>query len=148
VMQNPGTLEKPYYYVNVVSKYNPDCAPVGNEALFFVCPVPNLLYKTDWVDKEDIIDSIVADFSKRIHQDISKNIVFRKSFTPEDWQDRFNLYKGAGLGLSHAMNQIGAFDRKMPMKNSTTRFTWAHLQCRVQDCRWPSSVRSSQWNAS
>ncbi|PLB85854.1 phytoene desaturase [Dysgonamonadaceae bacterium] len=112
VMQNPGTLEKPYYYVNVVSKYNPDCAPVGNEALFFVCPVPNLLYKTDWVDKEDIIDSIVADFSKRIHQDISKNIVFRKSFTPEDWQDRFNLYKGAGLGLSHAMNQIGAFRPK------------------------------------
>ncbi len=112
VMQHPGTIEKPYYYVNVVSKYNPDCAPVGNEALFFVCPVPNLLYKTDWVDKEDIIDSIVADFSKRIHRDISKNIVFRKSFTPEDWHDRFNLYKGAGLGLSHAMNQIGAFRPK------------------------------------
>ncbi len=112
VMKNPGTLEKPYYYVNVVSKYNPDCAPEGCEALFFVCPVPNLLYKSDWSDKKDIINSIISDFSKRIDQDISGNIIFQTEYTPEDWQNRFNLYKGAGLGLSHSMLQIGAFRPK------------------------------------
>ncbi len=112
VMRNPGTLEKPYYYVNVVSKHNPTCAPEGCEALFFVCPVPNLLYKTDWSDKHEIITSILKDFSERIHQDISKNIVFQMEYTPEDWQKQFNLYKGAGLGLSHSMLQIGAFRPK------------------------------------
>jgi phytoene dehydrogenase-like protein len=40
VMKNPDTTEKPYYYVNVLSKNNPDCAPEGCESLFFVCPVP------------------------------------------------------------------------------------------------------------
>jgi phytoene desaturase len=112
VMKNPGTLEKPYYYVNVLSKHNADCAPEGCEALFFVCPVPNLLFKSDWSDKNDIIDSIIADFSERIHLDISKDIVFRMAYTPEDWQDQFNLYKGGGLGLSHSMMQIGAFRPK------------------------------------
>lgn len=112
VMKNPGTLEKPYYYVNVLSKHNPDCAPEGCEALFFVCPVPNLLYKTDWSDKSDIIMSIIEDFSGRINQDISKDIIFQTSFTPEDWQNQFNLYKGAGLGLSHKMTQIGIFRPK------------------------------------
>ncbi len=112
VMRNPGTLEKPYYYVNVISKHNPNCAPKGCEALFFVCPVPNLLYKQDWSDKNAIIDSIIEDFSKRIKQDISKDIVLLLSYTPEDWQNRFNLYKGAGLGLSHSMMQIGAFRPK------------------------------------
>ncbi|MBN2166152.1 MAG: phytoene desaturase [Marinilabiliaceae bacterium] len=112
VMKTPGTLEKPYYYVNVVSKHNNDCAPDGCEALFFVCPVPNLLYKHDWTDKNDIITSIIADFSERIKQDISKNIVFQTVYTPEDWQNQFNLYKGAGLGLSHNMLQIGAFRPK------------------------------------
>ena len=112
VMKNPGTLEKPYYYVNVLSKHNADCAPEGCEALFFVCPVPNLLFKSYWSDKNDIIDSIIADFSERIHQDISKDIVFRMAYTPEDWQDQFNLYKGGGLGLSHSMMQIGAFRPK------------------------------------
>ena len=112
VMKNPGTLEKPYYYVNVVSKHNADCAPEGCEALFFVCPVPNLLFKSDWSDKDDIINSIIEDFSERIHQDISKDIVFKMAYTPEDWQDQFNLYMGAGLGLSHSMMQIGAFRPK------------------------------------
>ena len=119
VMENPGTLEKPYYYVNVVSKHNPDCAPEGCEALFFVCPVPNLLYKTDWHDRHEIITSIIEDFSERIYQDISKDIVFQMEYTPEDWQKQFNLYKGAGLGLSHSMLQIGAFRPK----NSDEKFS-------------------------
>lgn len=108
VMQNPGTLEKPYYYVNVVSKHNQECAPEGAEALFFVCPVPNLLFKQDWSDKQKIIDSIIEDFSGRIGQNIVPDIIFQESFTPEDWQNNFNLYKGGGLGLSHKMMQIGA----------------------------------------
>jgi phytoene desaturase len=112
VMKNPGILEKPYYYVNVVSKFNADCAPVGCEALFFVCPVPNLLFKPDWSDKNDIVNSIIADFSRRINQDISKDIIFRMEFTPEDWQNQFNLFKGAGLGLSPKMLQIGGFRPK------------------------------------
>ena len=112
VMKNPGTLEKPYYYVNVVSKHNPSCAPDGCEALFFVCPVPNLLFKTDWSDKQAIINSILEDFSERIQVDVSKDIVFQTAYTPLDWQNQFNLYKGAGLGLSHSLLQIGALRPK------------------------------------
>jgi phytoene desaturase len=112
VMKNPGTMEKPYYYVNVVSKYNRSCAPDGCEALFIVCPVPNLLFKPDWTDKQLIIDSIIKDFSERINYDISNDMVFEMAYTPEDWQKQYNLYQGAGLGLSHNMLQIGAFRPK------------------------------------
>lgn len=109
ILQNPGTPEKPYYYVNVLSKHNPQCAPEGCESLFFVCPVPNLLHKTDWSDRDSIVTSIIADFSKRINKDIEPEIVSKTVYTPEDWQNQFNLYKGSGLGLSHNMKQIGAF---------------------------------------
>lgn len=112
VMRNPGTLTKPYYYVNVISKHNPTCAPEGCEALFFVCPVPNLLYKTDWSDKQAIVNSILDDFSERINQNISDDIIFQMAYTPEDWQNQFNLYKGAGLGLSHHLMQIGGLRPK------------------------------------
>lgn len=112
VMKNPGTLEKPYYYVNVLSKHNSECSPEGCEALFFVCPVPNLLYKKNWNDKTEIVSSIIEDFSERINQDIRKDIIFQMEYTPEDWQKQFNLYKGAGLGLSHDMLQIGALRPK------------------------------------
>ena len=112
VLKNPDTLEKPYYYVNVVSKHNADCAPEGCESLFFVCPVPNLLFKKNWEDKDKIVDSIIADFSKRINKDIRPEIVTKIIYTPQDWQSQFNLYKGSGLGLSHSMWQIGAFRPK------------------------------------
>jgi phytoene desaturase len=112
VLDNPKTVEKPYYYVNVLSKSNPECAPEGCECLFFVCPVPDLRFKSDWSDHDQIADSIIADFSQRIGKDISQEIISKTIYTPIDWQKHFNLYQGSGLGLSHKMSQIGAFRPK------------------------------------
>jgi phytoene desaturase len=109
VMQHPDTLQKPYYYVNVLSKHNSDCAPEGCESLFFVCPVPNLYFKNNWDDRDEIVSSIISDFSKRIEKDILPEIISQTVYTPVEWRDKFNLIYGSGLGLSHTMKQIGAF---------------------------------------
>lgn len=109
ILKDPDTLQKPYYYVNVISKHNDSCAPEGCESLFFVCPVPNLQYKKDWSDRDEIVDSILEDFSKRIGEDIPSMVVSRTIYTPKEWEERFNLYQGSGLGLSHKMMQIGGF---------------------------------------
>ncbi len=112
VLKNPDSLQKPYYYVNVLSKHNKECAPEGCESLFFVCPVPSLLYKPDWSDRDEIVDSILKDFSRRINIDIMPHIVTRTSYTPLEWEKEFNLYMGSGLGLSHRLSQIGALRPK------------------------------------
>lgn len=108
VFKSPDSLEKPYYYVNVLSKHNPGCAPPDCESLFIVCPVPDLRFKPDWSDKDAIVDSIIEDFSGRIGKDIKPEIISRTIYTPEDWRDQYNLHRGSGLGLSHDMLQIGA----------------------------------------
>jgi phytoene desaturase len=112
VYTNPEIVETPYYYVNVLSRSNPECAPTGSESLFFVCPVPDLRYKKNWDDRDEIVDKIIDDFSRRINKDIKPMIVSRTVYTPEDWQDKFNLHRGSGLGLSHKMLQIGGFRPK------------------------------------
>lgn len=109
VMKQPDSLQKPYFYVNVLSKYNSECAPQGCESLFFVCPVPNLYYKKNWDDRDKIVNSIIADFSDRIGKNILPDIISKTIYTPEEWREHFNLYQGSGLGLSHTMRQIGAF---------------------------------------
>lgn len=109
VFTDPGKLEKPYYYVNVLSRSNPECAPAGTEGLFFVVPVPDLRFKPDWSDKDEIVDGIIRDFSERSGYDISDKIISRSIFTPDDWGESFNLFKGSGLGLAHNLTQIGAF---------------------------------------
>ena len=112
IFTNPDSFEKPYYYVNVLSHSNADCAPEGCESLFFVCPVPDLRFKTNWDDREEIVNSIINDFSKRVGIDIQKKIVSKTIYTPEEWRDQFNLHKGSALGLAHDMNQIGGFRPK------------------------------------
>ena len=109
IMKNPDTLQKPYYYVNVLSKHNSDCAPEGCESLFFVCPVPTLLQKPEWNDVDEIVQSILDDFSERIQINITPHIVSKTVYTPKDWEQQINLHRGSGLGLSHSMMQIGAF---------------------------------------
>ena len=101
--------ERPYYYVNVLSKENPECAPEGCENLFILCPVPDLRYKPDWSDAEHLADTIIEDLGNRVGFDISSNIVSKTIWTPETWRDNFNLYKGSGLGLAHDLNQISYY---------------------------------------
>lgn len=100
---------KPYYYVNVPSYYDETSAPAGCENVFILCPSPDLRYKKEWKDKENIADSIIGDMSERINFDIKEHIEVKEIYSPSDWQNMFNLYRGSGLGLSHDMLQVGAF---------------------------------------
>lgn len=109
IFKSPVAKEHPYYYVNTLSKFNPESAPEGCEALFIVCPVSDLRYKKQWDDKMQFADSIINDLSQRIGFNITENILVKEIMTPIDWQNNFNLYKGSGLGLAHNLTQIGAF---------------------------------------
>lgn len=103
---------KPYYYVNALSKSEKSCAPEGCENLFILCPVPDLRYKKDWRDKEELAENIINDLSVRTSYDIRHNIITKKILSPDDWADMLNLYKGSGLGLAHDIKQVGAFRPK------------------------------------
>ena len=104
--------QKPYYYVNVSSKTTPECAPEGCENVFILCPVPDRRFKKDWNDKEEIANNIIKDLSERTGFDIQSNTLVKQIFSPVDWENMFNLYKGSGLGLAHGINQVGAFRPK------------------------------------
>jgi phytoene desaturase len=104
--------QKPYYYVNVLSKSEPSCALEGCENLFILCPVPDLRFKKSWDDKEELANNIIDDLSTRINFNIKSNLITLKILAPDDWAKKLNLYKGSGLGLAHDINQVGAFRPK------------------------------------
>lgn len=112
IFKNSISLDKPYYYVNVNSKFNRGTAPEGHENLYILCPVPDLRFKPDWSDREKLADDIIADLSVRSGFDIQAKLVTKTIYDPADWGQMFNLYKGSGLGLAHDLNQIGYFRPK------------------------------------
>jgi len=112
IFKNKIKLDKPYYYVNIQSKHNPDYAPPGKECVFILCPVPDLRFKPNWLDDQQIADGIIQDLSERTGFDFIKHTQTRVILNPEHWQNMFNLYRGSGLGLAHDLNQVGGFRPK------------------------------------
>jgi len=109
IFRNRVSLEKPYYYVNANAIFNPQSAPEGCENLFILVPVPDLRYKPDWSDREQIADAVIEDLSQRTGHNIEANLLTRVVLDPVAWQNMFGLYRGSGLGLGHKMTQVGGF---------------------------------------
>jgi len=109
IFKNTIKLDKPYYYVNIQSMHNPAYAPEGKESVFILCPVPDLRYKANWDDADEIADAIIADMGERTGFDFAGHTESRSVYSPIDWESAFNLYQGSGLGLAHDLNQVGGF---------------------------------------
>lgn len=109
IFKSTVSPEKPYYYVNVSSKSNPACAPEGCENIFILCPVPDLRFKNNWDDAEQLTNNIISDLSTRINYNLHEQTISQTVLTPFDWEKKFGLYKGSGLGLAHGMMQVGGF---------------------------------------
>jgi phytoene desaturase len=112
IFRNKIKLDKPYYYVNIQSMHNLNYAPEGKESIFILCPVPDLRYKPDWSDDQEIANAIIQDMSDRTGFDFHKHTEVKLVLNPEHWQNMFGLYKGSGLGLAHDLNQVGGFRPK------------------------------------
>lgn len=112
IFKNKIKLDKPYYYVNIQSMHNPEYAPAGKECVFILCPVPDLRFKADWSDDQQIADGIIQDLSQRTGFDFQKHTQTRVVLNPQHWEKMFGLYRGSGLGLAHDLNQVGGFRPK------------------------------------
>lgn len=109
IFKNLISFDRPYYYVNAISKFNPESAPKGCESLFILVPVPDLRFKPNWENADEMVEAVIKDLSERIDFDIKKHIISKTVYTPKFWEKTFNLYRGSGLGLAHDLSQIGAF---------------------------------------
>lgn len=109
IFRSSNISEHPYYYVNVPSRHNAGVAPEGCEALFILCPVPDLRYKKEWTDRQAFADILLNDLSVKLGIDIRKQLVSCSILDPQQWEKMFNLYRGSGLGLGHNISQIAYF---------------------------------------
>ena len=53
-------------------------------------------------------NNIISDLSERVGFDLHANTLTKTIWTPNEWEQKFNLYKGSGLGLAHGLDQVAA----------------------------------------
>ncbi|EYE90128.1 phytoene desaturase family protein [Aspergillus ruber CBS 135680] len=112
--------DEPSFYVNVPSRIDRTAAPDEKDAVVVLVPTGHLLENTesiteaDWITivskaRETAINTIEARTGVRGLRDI---LVHESIETPVSWKEKFNLDRGAILGLSHSFFNVLSFRPK------------------------------------
>lgn len=106
--------EDPSFYLYAPSSVDPDLAPEGMQTLYVLVPVPALPAEDEMSDACRWHDEDVAAYRERVldlveretaYSDVRDHIVFEKAYTPFDFAERFNAYRGATFGLRPTLFQ-------------------------------------------
>jgi len=121
IYENPGWPENPSLYFSCTSKTDPTVAPEGMENLFVLIPVAPGLKDTDET-REKYFKIILERFKLLTGQDISKNIVFKRSYAHLDFEKDYNAFKGNAYGLANTLMQTAFLKPKMRSKKVNNLF--------------------------
>ena len=111
VFKTPKWPDEPNFYVCCPSKIDFSVAPEGMENLFFLVPVASDLEDSDEI-REKYFEKVVDKFEKFTGVEIRNDIVVKSLFTHRDFKQRYNAYKGTGLGMAHTLRQSAIFRPK------------------------------------
>lgn len=118
---NDHTLPaEPSFYVNVPSHVDSTAAPDGKETVVVLVPIGHLTSNGADYDsqawkkvvsktREFVLNAIESRTGLR---DLRSKIVFEKYETPLTWESKYNLDRGAILGLSHSFLNVLTFRPK------------------------------------
>lgn len=105
----PVLPKDPSFYVCAPSVTDASVAPEGNENLFVLVPIASgLSLNEQELDayEEKILSTMETEMGM---EGLRSSIVYRRRFAVNDFAQRYNSYRGSGLGLSHTMMQTAIF---------------------------------------
>lgn len=130
IFKDQNIPNEPSFYVNVPSRVDPTAAPEGKDSIVVLVPVGHLLNSAapgsnintgaglkpelEW---PQLVDSVRSTIMHTIETrtkcgSLADLIVNEVINTPYTWEEKFNLDKGAILGLSHSFFNVLAFRPK------------------------------------
>lgn len=116
-----GDLPKePSFYVNVPSRLDPSAAPPGKDTVVILVPCGPLPQKGKKgqesgsrtreefeATKQRARAQVLATLSKRLNRPDLESLIEQEVVNdPFDWADKFSLWRGSILGLSHTIPQV------------------------------------------
>jgi phytoene desaturase len=97
-------------YVQNASVTDKSLAPEGKSTIYLLVPVPNILGRIDWErEKQAFRDKVVRMVEARGFPGLSSHIEKEYIITPQDWQEKYAVYRGATFNLGHQIRQMLLF---------------------------------------
>ena len=123
---DPSWPENPSLYFSCTSKTDPTVAPEGMENLFVLIPVAPGIEDTEET-REKYFRIILERFKLMTGQDISENIVFKRSYAHSDFESDYHAFKGNAYGLANTLLQTAFLKPKMRSKKLSNLFYTGQL---------------------
>ncbi|WP_372726244.1 phytoene desaturase family protein, partial [Novipirellula sp.] len=99
--------DDPSFYVQNASVTDPSLAPPGCSTLYVLVPVTHQHENVDWAAEADSFRDRALDCMAEIGcGDVRERIRFEHRITPDDWQQRYGVYRGATFNLAHNLGQM------------------------------------------
>ncbi len=97
----------PSFYVQNAGITDTTLAPPGHSTLYVLLPVSHEHPNIDWSKERDRFRQVAfRQLSKIGISDIEGRIRFERVITPDDWNRKMGIYRGATFNLAHSLNQM------------------------------------------
>lgn len=108
---------EPSFYVNVPSRVDPSAAPQGGDTIVILVPCGPIANegfapegykdkKTFAAIKDKVRQQVLDTIRSRTGRDLGPLIREEHVMDPWDWRDKYGLWNGSILGLSHCISQV------------------------------------------
>jgi len=99
--------EDPSFYVQNAGVTDPTLAPKGHSTLYVLSPVTHQTDNVDWNQEKDRFRELLfQQLAKTGYGDVQGRIRYEKIITPADWDQRYEIHKGATFNLAHSLDQM------------------------------------------
>jgi phytoene desaturase len=97
----------PSFYVQNAGVTDSTLAPQGCSTLYILVPVPHQNPNVDWSRERDgFRNQILRQIAKAGFVDVERRIRYERVITPADWDQQYEIHKGATFNLAHSLDQM------------------------------------------
>lgn len=99
--------EDPSFYLENPGVTDTSMAPPGMSSLYLLIPVPHMHERINWNLEAHRYREVAYEQLARIGLgDVKQRLVYEKMFTPLDWQEQMEVYRGATFSMAHNLLQM------------------------------------------
>ncbi len=107
IEQHHRLSDDPSIYVQNACVTDPSLAPPGKSTLYILAPVTHMHPNVDWAkETAPFRRKVLGQLEKLGVTGLESRIRYEKIITPADWQDAYQVYRGATFNLAHNLGQM------------------------------------------
>lgn len=126
IYTTPKWPSKPLLYVSCTSKTDPVTAPEGYENLTILIPVAPGLNESEEI-KEKYFNLAIERIEKKIGMSFKENIIFKHIYSPKNFINDYNSFKGNAYGLANTLLQTAHLKPSIKSKKVKNLFYTGQL---------------------